>query len=56
MFSFVEKPQMKIISFPNGKHGYLIQYLIRQSFEGYCCESELKLWLQSFQNSQLILY
>jgi len=38
-----EKPQMKIMSFQNGKHGYLMQYLIRQSFEGYCCESELKL-------------
>ena len=33
--TFVEKPQMKIISFQNGKHGYLIQYLIRQSFEGF---------------------
>ena len=31
--TFVEKPQMKIISFKNGKHGYLMQYLITQSFE-----------------------
>ena len=26
--TFVEKPQIKIISFQNGKHGYLMQYLI----------------------------
>jgi len=38
--TFVEKPQLKIISFQNWKHGYLMQILIRQSFEGYCCESE----------------
>ena len=38
--TFVEKPQIKIIRFQNGKHGCLMQYLIRQSFEGYCCESE----------------
>jgi len=24
-----------------------MQHLIRKSFEGYCCESELKLCLQS---------
>ena len=32
-----------------------MSYLIRQSFEGYCCESELKLCLQSLLTSQLIL-
>jgi len=26
--------------FQNGKHGFLMQYLIGQSFEGYCCEAE----------------
>jgi len=36
--TFVEKPQIKIFSFQNGEHGFLMQYLIRQSFEGYCCE------------------
>ena len=30
--TFVVKPQMKIISFSNEKHGYLMQYLIRKSF------------------------
>ena len=39
--TLVEKPQIKIISFQNGKHEYLMLYLIRQSFEGYCCESIL---------------
>ena len=38
--TFVIKPQQKIFSLKNGKHGYLMQCLIRQSFEGYCCESE----------------
>jgi len=38
----VAKPQIKIISFQDGEHGCLMQYLIRQRFEGYCCESELK--------------
>ena len=38
--TFLRNPQMKVISFQNGKHGHLMQYLIRQSFEGYCCESE----------------
>ena len=38
---------MKIISFQNRKHGYLMQYLIRESLEGYCCESELKLCLHA---------
>ena len=42
--------QIKIFSFQNVKHGYLMQYLIRQSFEGYCCESELKWCLQSLLN------
>ena len=46
--NFVEKPQIKIISFQNGKHGCLMQYLIRQSFEGYCCESEYILFLFLF--------
>ena len=32
---FVEKLQIKIFSFQNGKHGCKMQYLIRQSFEGY---------------------
>ena len=41
----VEKPKIKIISFHNGKHGYLMQYLTRQSFEGYCCESDYTLFL-----------
>ena len=40
----VEKPQIKIFSFQNGKHGCLMQYLIRQSFEWYCCESE-DIWI-----------
>ena len=31
--TFVKKPQIQIISFQNGKHGYLMQYLIRQGFE-----------------------
>ena len=43
--TFVEKPQIKMISFQNGKNGYLMQYLIRQSFEGYCCEPEYNLFL-----------
>jgi len=43
--TFVEKPLMKIMSFQNGKHGYLMQYSIRQSFERYCCKSKLKLCL-----------
>ena len=29
----VEKPQMKIINFQTGKQGYLMQYMIRESFE-----------------------
>ena len=37
---FVEKPQIKIFSFQTGKHGFLMQFLIRQSFAGYWCESE----------------
>ena len=41
---------MKTISFHSGKHGYLVQYLIRQSSKGYCCESDLKLCLQSLLN------
>ena len=32
--TFVEKPRIKIFSFHKGKHGFLMQYLIRQSFEG----------------------
>ena len=40
-----EKPQIKIFCFQNGKHGCLMQYLIRQSFEGYGCESEYILFL-----------
>ena len=46
---------MKIISFQNGKDGYLLQYLIRQSFEWYCCESEyisflnLLVWVSAMQ-------
>ena len=36
--TFIEKPQIKITSFQNGKHRFLMQYLIRQSFKGYCCE------------------
>ena len=43
--TFVVKPQIKINSFQNGKHGYLMQYLIRQRFEGHCCESEYNLFL-----------
>ena len=43
--TFEEKPQIKIFSFQNGKHGFLMQYLIRQSFKGYCCESEYILFL-----------
>ena len=38
--TFVGKPQIKIFSFENEKQCYIMQYLIRQSFEGYCCESE----------------
>ena len=29
----VEKPRMKIINFQIGKQGYLMQYMIRESFE-----------------------
>ena len=43
--TFVEKPQIKIFSFQNGKHGCLMQYLTRKRFEGYCCESEYILFL-----------
>ena len=40
--TFVEKPQLKIVSFLNHKHGYLIfASLIRQSFLGYVCESTI---------------
>ena len=45
LVTFVEKPQIKIIGLKNGKHGYLMQYLTRQSFEGHCCESEYNLYL-----------
>ena len=43
--TLVKKPQIKIFSFLNGKHVFLMQYLVRQSFEGYCCESEYILFL-----------
>ena len=39
--TFVVKPQKRIFSFQNGKHGCLMQYLIRQSFEGYPSSSPL---------------
>ena len=37
---------MENISFQNEKQGCLMQFLIRQSFMGYCCESELKSCVQ----------
>jgi len=33
--TFVEKPQIKIFSFQNGKNGFLMQYFIRQSLVGH---------------------
>ena len=43
--SLLYRNHIKIFSFQNGKHGYLMQYLTRQSFEGHCCESEYNLYL-----------
>ena len=42
-----EIPQIKIISFQNEKHD-IWQYFIRQSFEGYCCESANNVYVLIF--------
>ena len=54
MIHFCRETTKKIYSFQNGKHGYLMQYLIRQSFEGYCWESELKLCLLHFKPFRIV--
>ena len=44
MQSHIEKPQLKIINFQRTGDGYSHAFLIRQSFEGYRCESKIPLY------------